>query len=277
MNIKKALQYTHLALANEDTARIDAELLLCYILRCPRTFLYSHDEDELSETAQNHLEQLIKRRLQSVPMAYILGEKEFWSHSFKLTPHTLIPRPATECLIEYIQTIQLPHQTHALDLGTGSGAIAITLANIFPNWRISATDIQAGALAMAMHNAHLLGIQHIQFFWGSWFTKLPSQSFDLIISNPPYIDEDDTHLFQGDVQHEPQKALISAHQGLKDLKWIIQNAKSHLNQSGLLILEHGYNQQEQVIHLLQTHGFQNVKGHLDHDGHPRFCVGFQNA
>lgn len=275
MNIKIALQYTHLALVNKDTARIDAELLLCYILRCPRTFLYSHDQDELSETAQNHLEQLIRLRLQSVPMAYILGEKDFWSHSFKLTPHTLIPRPATESLIEHIQTIKLPHQTHALDLGTGSGAIAITLANIFPNWRISATDIQAGALAMAMHNAHLLGVEHIQFFWGSWFTKLPGQSFDLIISNPPYIDKNDPHLFQGDVQHEPLKALISPHQGLKDLEWIIQNAKSHLNQSGLLILEHGYNQQEMVISLLKTYGFQNIKGHVDHDGHPRFCVGFQ--
>lgn len=276
MNIKTALQNTQLALAKEDTARIDAELLLCKILQCSRTFLYSHDQDELSEKATKNLEQLIKLRQQSVPMAYILGEKEFWSHTFKLSPHTLIPRPATECLIEYIHTLALPHHIKALDLGTGSGVIAINLAKIYPKWHISATDIQAGALAMAMHNAHLQKVEHIQFFWGSWFSKVPKKKFDLIISNPPYIDENDTHLFQGDVQYEPKKALISAQQGLEDLEWIIQNAKKHLNQSGLLILEHGYNQQEQIIQLLQTHGYQNVKGHFDHDGHPRFCVGFQD-
>ncbi len=276
MNIKTALQNTQQALAKEDTARIDAELLLCYVLKCSRTFLYSHDQDELSEKAEENLEQLIKLRQQSAPMAYILGEKEFWSYSFKLSPLTLIPRPATECLIEYIEKKTLSSNTSVLDLGTGSGAIAITLAKMYPSWHITAIDIQANTLAMAMHNARLQKVEHIQFFWGSWFSKVPKKKFDLIISNPPYIDENDTNLYHGDVQYEPRKALISAHQGLEDLEWIIQNAKSHLNKSGLLILEHGYNQQEQIVHLLKIHGYQNITRHFDHDSHPRYCVGFQD-
>lgn len=278
MKIKEALAFTQGALSQQsDSARLDAELLLCYVLQCPRTFLYSHDQDELSDEHWQSLEKYIELRQKSTPMAYILGEKEFWSYPFKLGPHTLIPRPATECLIEYIENQNLGKNLRVLDLGTGSGAIAISLAKMHPSWKITATDIQATALAIAKHNAHLNQVEHIRFLWSDWFSKLSGAQFDMIISNPPYIDIHDPYLLIGDVQHEPKKALISPHQGLKDLEHIIQKAKLHLKNSGLLILEHGYNQQEDVKSLLKKYAYQEIEGYQDHEGHHRFCVGRQHV
>lgn len=258
-----------------DSARLDAELICAYALKRTRTYLYSHGDEELSFEQQQYLSTLIKIRQQSIPVAYIVGEKEFWSLKFSISPTTLIPRPATECLIEYV--LQHYPENQALkvcDLGTGSGAIAVSLAKERPLWDITAIDIQASALAMAEYNARHHQCFNIKFYCSHWFDKIPSQQFDIIISNPPYIFVHDSHLKTGDVQHESSLALKSPEQGLHDIKHLILHSQSHLNPKGLLILEHGYDQQEHVLAALNQQGFKNIQGFCDHDKLPRFCVAY---
>ena len=258
-----------------DSARLDAELIFAFALNRTRTYLYSHGEEELSVEQQKYISTLIKIRQQSIPVAYIVGEKEFWSLKFSISPTTLIPRPATECLIEYV--LQHFPENQALkvcDLGTGSGAIAVSLATERPLWDITAIDIQASALAMAEYNARHHQCFNIKFYCSHWFDKIPSHQFDIIISNPPYINENDSHLKTGDVQHESSLALKSPEQGLHDIKHLILHSQSHLNPKGLLILEHGYDQQEHVLAALKQQGFKNIQGFCDHDKLPRFCVAY---
>ena len=258
-----------------DSARLDAELIFAFALKRTRTYLYSHSDEELSFEQQKYLSTLIKIRQQSIPVAYIIGEKEFWSLKFSISPTTLIPRPATECLIEYV--LQHYPENQALkvcDLGTGSGAIAVSLAKERPLWNITAVDIQASALAMAEYNARHHQCFNIKFYCSHWFDKIPSQQFDIIISNPPYIFVHDSHLKTGDVQHESSLALKSPEQGLHDIKHLILHSQSHLNPKGLLILEHGYDQQEHVLAALNQQGFKNIQGFCDHDKLPRFCVAY---
>ena len=160
------------------------------------------------------------------------------------------------------------------DLGTGTGAIAIALAKERPNWHITAIDIQPGALAIASANARRIKCHNIEFVCSNWFSKIPTKHFDLIISNPPYIDAKDEHLSQGDVQHEPKKALVSDYQGLSDLHHLIRESKKHLHPQGLLILEHGHQQQQQVLDFMQQHDLHNISGHLDEEQNQRFCIGY---
>lgn len=276
MNIAMALRQACADLEIiSDSPRLDAELIFAFALKRTRTYLYSHGDEELSFDQQRYLSTLIKIRQQSIPIAYIIGEKEFWSLKFSISPTTLIPRPATECLIEYI--LQHYPQNQALkvcDLGTGSGAIAVSLAKERSLWDITAVDIQASALAMAEYNARQHHCLNIHFYCSHWFTKIPAQQFDIIISNPPYINANDPHLKTGDVQHEPSLALQSPEQGLHDLKHLILHSQSHLSSQGLLILEHGYDQQEQVLAALKQQGFKNIQGLCDHDKLPRFCVAY---
>ena len=189
---------------------------------------------------------------------------------------TLIPRPATESIIDYV--LSLHEKKSALkvcDLGTGSGAIAIALAKERPLWDITAVDIHPGALAMAKYNAHQHQCHNIQFICSHWLAKLPERHFDLIISNPPYIAAHDPHLNQGDVQHEPRRALVSADNGYHDLKQLIQESVMHLHHKGHFICEHGFEQQKQVADLMRQHGLR-VETHLDYDELPRFCVGYSD-
>jgi release factor glutamine methyltransferase len=274
MNIQEAIQYGQDALtASSDSARLDAELLVCHTLQCKRTFLYAHSKDVLSLVQETAYKEWVELRKDSIPMAYILGTKEFWSLNLKLSTKTLIPRPATESIVEHILQIELPHNAAILDLGTGSGAIALSLAKEHPQWQIIATDIQANALAIAQKNAQNYGFNNIQFLWSHWFAKLAQKTFDLIVSNPPYIDAKDPHLFRGDVQYEPQRSLISANQGYADLVFLIQKSKKYLKKNGILILEHGYQQQEKLMTLLTDEGFNNIQGFVDHEGLNRFCQG----
>jgi release factor glutamine methyltransferase len=274
MNIQEALKDAEQALSScSDSARLDAELLLCHTLACQRTYLYAHSKDLLSSHHEKTFLEWLELRKKSIPIAYLLGEKEFWSLKLKLSTKTLIPRPATESIIEHILHLPLPPQAQICDLGTGSGAIALSLAKERPNWHIIATDIQANALSMASANAKRYQLQNIQFLWSNWFDKLPQKQFDVIVSNPPYIDAKDPHLFQGDVQYEPLKSLVSPEQGFADLFHLIQTAKKHLHPQGFIILEHGYQQQEILLEALAEAGFSEVLGYLDHEALPRFCVG----
>lgn len=274
MNIREAIAEASIPLiAITPSARLDAELLMAYCLKRPRTFLYSHNEYELTPKQQELWAFLLKQRQASLPIAYLTGEKEFWSLTFKMSIDTLIPRPATESIIEYVLSCYPKDSSlKVCDLGTGSGVIAITLAKERPLWNIIALDIHPGALAMAQYNATQHQCYNIQFICSNWMAKVNHYHFDLIISNPPYIAPQDPHLNQGDVQHEPLRALVSADDGYQDLKLLIQQARQKLNPQGRLICEHGYEQQAKVMTIMHQHDL-NVEAHIDHEGIPRFCVG----
>jgi release factor glutamine methyltransferase len=275
MNIKDALIHAQKELNDcSDSARIDAELLIMKICACSKTRLYSHSDEKLSQAQVASLKHFIGFRQNHLPIAHIIGYKEFWSLDFKVSLATLIPRPATESLITYI----LAHQSHqalkVLDLGTGTGAIAISLAKERPNWDITAVDLNPAALYMAMHNANCHQCPNIQFLQSHWFSRLAGKRFDIIISNPPYTAKNDVHLTEGDVQHEPPLALVSEDNGYYDLDHLIAQSKKYLNPNGVLILEHGYQQQDKILGLMNKAGFIHAKGHLDLDNLPRFCVAY---
>jgi release factor glutamine methyltransferase len=274
MNISSAIQQATVELhASSDSPRLDAELLMCYCLKISRTYLYSHSEYELTDKQQSFWYHLLQARKKHQPIAYLTGQKEFWSLDFALSHHALIPRPATECLIEYtLAQTDSDKLLSVCDLGTGSGTIAITLAKSRPKWKIIAVDIQATAVALARYNAHYHHCPQIEFYQSDWFNKLPQKTFDIIISNPPYIDETDPHLQQGDVLHEPRIALQSPKQGMYDLLYLIEQSSEHLRPNGILILEHGYQQQPNVLNAMTEFGLKDAQGFLDHDQQPRFCV-----
>jgi release factor glutamine methyltransferase len=256
-----------------ESPRLDAELLMAYCLKKNRTYLYSHDEELLQESQLRFWTQLIEKRKACWPIAYLTGEKEFWSLSLKVSIDVLIPRPATETLIEYLlENYDADTTLSVVDLGTGTGAIAIALAKERPLWNITAVDIHPGTLAMAQYNARRLHCDHIQFRCSNWFQKLSHLNFDLIISNPPYIAPLDPHLNQGDIQYEPKRALVSDKAGFKDLAELIHQSLLHLRPKGRIILEHGYEQQAEVQKMMQAQGFE-VEIYSDHEGLPRFCVG----
>jgi release factor glutamine methyltransferase len=274
ISIREAIAWAEKELAPyTDSARLDAELLMAFCLKQPRSFLYGHSEDILQESQLHFWRQLIDKRKAAWPIAYLTGEKEFWSLALKVSIDTLIPRPATEAIIDYILT-HYPSNAclNVADLGTGTGAIAIALAKERPNWNFMAVDIHPGTLAMAQYNAKQHHCSNIRFRCSHWFQKLPGFYFDLIISNPPYIAPHDPHLVEGDLQHEPQRALVSDDDGYKDMRHLIQQSLHYLKPKGRIILEHGYLQQAMIQALMQASGF-NVETFLDHEELPRFCVG----
>lgn len=254
---------------SSNTPQLDTDILLQSILKKNRAFLLAYPEYELTQPEYDQLERDIQRRMQGEPIAYIIGETEFWSLPFKVNSDVLIPRPETEKLMEWVcENYQHQHACHVVDLGTGSGAIAIALAHEFPKWHITATDISEKALDVAKQNA-ILNHVTIEFIKTDWFSNLPNHHFDLVISNPPYIAENDSHL--ADLTFEPASALIANNHGLAMLKEIINGAANHLKPNGVLILEHGFNQQKEVMRLLKEAEYAAIKGHSD-GGNPRFVT-----
>jgi len=249
-------------LPNSTTPRLDLEILISFVLNKPRTFLYSHPEALLTQTQKNKLEELIKRRQTGEPIAYITGTKEFWSLKLTVDKNVLIPRPETELLVELALEKVISKTAIIADLGTGSGAIALALAKEKPDWQIVATDFSRLALDTAQHNAKKLHLNNVKFYLGDWCAALPSTEFDLIISNPPYITQDDPHLSQEDLRFEPQSALVSAN-GLLDLKRIISQAKHKLKPGSWLMLEHGHDQSQAVQDLLHQHHYKNITPYKD--------------
>lgn len=254
-----------------DSPRLDAELLLMHILQVNRAWLFTWPEKELSQDQIAQLTALLERRAQGEPVAYLTGVREFWSLPLKVAPSTLIPRPDTETLIEWVLNLVLPEQTRAVDLGTGTGAIALALASEYSQWQVSAVEFNPEAVLLARDNAETLDL-NIQVEQGSWFEPLAG-SFDLIVSNPPYIDPQDHHLDQGDVRFEPRSALVAERKGLSDLEHIIENAPEYLSNNGWLLLEHGYDQAEAVCDCLRQRGFVDVENRCDLGGQPRISAG----
>lgn len=275
MDYQTWLKTATLRLTHSDSAKRDAEILLGFVTGRARTYLLAFGETPLTAEQAEQLTVLLARRERGEPVAYLVGEREFWSLPLSVSPATLIPRPDTECLVE-LALERLPATPCAiLDLGTGTGAIALALASERPDCQLTGIDLQPEAVALAQHNAQKLAINNARFLQGSWFTPVAGQKFALIASNPPYIDEADPHLGQGDVRFEPGSALVAADQGLADLAAIVQQAADYLEPQGWLLLEHGWQQGESVRTLLNAAGFIAVATHRDYGGNDRVTLGLK--
>lgn len=272
MTLDDVLQNAEKKLAEiSGTPRLDAELLLMHVMDFSRTKLVMHFDKSLTSEQQQHFEQLISRRMHGEPIAYIIGHKAFWDFDLKVTKDTLIPRPETEDLIEWLLQNFDGESKKVADLGVGSGAIAITLAHEKPNWLIHATDINSNTLIVAEENAKNYELKNLKFYQGSWCEALPEKNYDLIISNPPYIKSDDPHLQA--LRFEPIQALDGGPDGLRDLTLIIEQAKNYLKPGGMLVLEHGYDQRSALIRIMKNFGYTDVEDHEDLAHQPRFISG----
>ncbi len=289
------------ARAHSEAAAADAPLLLAHILEKPVTWIYAHPEEGVSARQAERFRQLLARRAAGEPLAYLTGEKEFWSLKLKVTPDTLVPRPETELLVEVGlelgDFLRSPHPNRLprgegatppspsgraaggegitiLDLGTGSGAIALAIAHERPRWQVTATDLSTEALAVARENARKPGLKNLRFLQGRWYEPLPGEArFHLILSNPPYVAEGDPHL-QGDgVRHEPLSALTAGPEGLDELRTIIRGAPAHLEPGGWLAVEHGAEQGQAVRTLFREAGFERVETRRDLAGRDRVTLG----
>ncbi|WP_057832256.1 peptide chain release factor N(5)-glutamine methyltransferase [Colwellia sp. TT2012] len=253
-----------------DSAKLDTQILLAFVLHKERTYLLTWPERELVKQDEQHYLALLKRRMSGEPIAYIIGVKEFWSLVFRVSPATLIPRPDTEILVELVlENFGEVKSLHCLDLGTGTGAIALALASEQPNWQIDAIDFNIEAVKLAKQNAEDLQLTQVNIFQSNWFSAVNERKFDVIVSNPPYIDALDENLSQGDVRFEPKSALVANEQGLGDIKHIAKQALNFLKPQGALFFEHGYQQAEAVRDILTTLGYDNAQTVRDFNGHER--------
>ncbi|MDF2154915.1 peptide chain release factor N(5)-glutamine methyltransferase [Vibrio sp. CAU 1672] len=258
----------------KESPSLDAAVLLCYVLGKPRTYLLTWPEKELLPEQQAQFDALLQRRLAGEPVAYIIGEREFWSLPLKVAPSTLIPRPDTERLVEVALEKTYQQSGPILDLGTGTGAIALALASELPTRQVMGIDLKQEAKELAEYNAAQLNIKNVTFAQGSWFEPVvPGTKFALIVSNPPYIDERDPHLSQGDVRFEPKSALVAADKGLADIRHIAQSARQYLEDGGWLAFEHGYDQGDAVRAILTQLGYQQVATEQDYGGNDRVTYG----
>ena len=256
--------------ATQGLDRFDAQCLLGQALGRPRSWLFAHDDHVLATEAHARFQDWAARRLAGEPVAYLLGEKEFHGLTLQVSPAVLVPRPDTETLVDWaLQCLQGQPAPQVLDLGTGSGAVALALRHAMPTARVSATDLSADALAVARGNAQRLGLD-VEFLQGAWWAPVAGRRFDLVASNPPYIAGDDPHLAA--LTHEPRLALTPEGDGLQSIRDIIEGAPPHLEPGGWLLLEHGHDQAAAVAELLRTRGFHDVGTRQDLAGHGR-CTG----
>jgi len=273
MDFQTWLTHAVTQLESSDSPKRDAQILLGFVTGKSRTFILAFAETTLTDVQYGQLETLLARRVKGEPVAYLVGEREFWSLPLRVSPATLIPRPDTECLIEHALTCLPSHPCYILDLGTGTGAIALALATERPDCQVTALDVVPEAVALAQSNAEYLGITNIKVLHSHWFNALNAERFALIVSNPPYIDGDDPHLSQGDVRFEPKSALVADNHGLADIEILVSQARDFLEPGGWLILEHGWQQGAEVRQLFLDAGFRDVNTGKDYGDNERLTSG----
>ena len=273
MDFQHWLQQAISGLAGGESPRRDAEILLEHVTGKARTWILAFGETALTADQQRELDALLARRKTGEPVAHLVGEREFWSLPLYVSAATLIPRPDTECLVEQALARLPATPARILDLGTGTGAIALALASERPDCQVTAVDLMPAAVALAQRNLERLALKNVTVQQSSWFTALADQQFEMIVSNPPYIDECDPHLGEGDVRFEPRSALVAADHGLADLSHIIIQSRQHLVSNGWLLLEHGWTQGEAVRNLFLQAGFAQVETCRDYGGNERLTVG----
>lgn len=270
--LKQAAQ--QLADAGSQSPQIDAAVLLCYVLDKPRSYLLTWPEKVLDSEQSAAFSAVMRRRLAGEPVAYIVGEREFWSLPLKVAPHTLIPRPDTERLVELALEKIPSGPCSVLDLGTGTGAIALAIASERPDIKVTGIDLRPEAAQLALENSQNLQITNTRFLSGSWYSPLTAdERFAVIVSNPPYIDEADPHLEQGDVRFEPKSALVADEQGLADIRVISEQGRLFLCKGGWLLMEHGFEQGEAVRNILLELGYSQVSTAQDYAGLDRVTMG----
>lgn len=270
---RELLKQGVLRLAQQPSARLEAELLLCMASGVSRAALFAHPEQTFSRAIEAEYARLLERRADGEPMAYILGQREFWSLNLRVTPAVLIPRPETELLVEAaLERIPSNTPLRIADLGTGSGAVALAIAHERPNCQVQASDLSASALQVATENAERLGLENVCFREGSWLEPLDGL-FDVIASNPPYIAGGDSHLDTGDLRFEPRTALEAGPDGLEAIRAIVPQAVTNLTEKGWLMFEHGHEQGTQCRRLLTEAGFERVETKLDLQGLERITLG----
>ena len=271
--IKEVINYGTGLLSGSESARLDCEVLLCSVLGTEREFIYTHPEQELKKSERTDFNILVQRRCSGFPVAYLTGYKEFWSLRLMVDRSTLIPRPETERLVETaLSRLDPDKSASVLDLGTGSGAIAIAMASERPKDRITATDIDMDTLMIAAMNARQNAVVNIEFICSDWFSKLANRRFDLILSNPPYVESVDSGFIDGEIRFEPRVALDGGPMGLDAYHRIIPAALRYLEPGGSLLLEHGAGQGDLIRSMLDSAGYSDVYTLLDYAGHERLSI-----
>lgn len=271
MRIDDALIWAEYTLVNSDSASLDAQVLLAFVLDKETIYLMTWPERDLSTQQKSQFEELIEKRANGQPVAHLTGQREFWSLPLKVNNSTLIPRPDTEVLVE-IALAKSTTNAHILDLGTGTGAIILALASELPNAVCTGVDFSEQAVKLATENRDNLKLNKVSIQQSNWFEKVQGQ-FDIIVSNPPYIDANDVHLKRGDVRFEPLSALVANEQGLSDIRHICEGAKSYLKENGCLLFEHGFEQGASVQAILRENGFTNIKTEQDYAKNDRVTLG----
>lgn len=268
MNVLQAQALAEQLQGLSDSPELDVELLLCHVLQRSRAFLFTRADYQLSDSECARFTTLLERRKLGEPVAHLIGTRGFWTLDLEVNPSTLIPRPDTETLVE--KALQLVPATPArvLDLGTGTGAIALSLAQERPAWQVVAVDCVPDAAELAERNRCRLNIRNAEVLLGSWFEPVNGR-FEMIVSNPPYIDPEDPHLLQGDVRFEPLSALIADDQGLADIRIIASQARNYLQSGGVLLFEHGYDQAQAVQAILRSLGYDRIDSAQDLGGNDR--------
>jgi release factor glutamine methyltransferase len=261
-------------LSASDSPKRDAEILLSFVTGKNRTFLLAFAETALSADELAAAEDLLQRRALGEPIAYLTGIREFWSLPLQVSPATLIPRPDTERLVELALERLSDRPAEVLDLGTGTGAIALAIASEKPQCRVTGVDVRQDAVELANVNRLKLNINNVNFLHSDWFSALKGRRFDIIVSNPPYIDPADPHLNQGDVRFEPKSALAADNQGLADIMLIADQSRNYLNDGGWLIIEHGWQQGEAVRKIFNNYSFRSIITEKDYGGNERVTLGY---
>ncbi len=272
MRVDQALALSQSLESSSESARLDVELILCHVLGKQRTYLYTWPDAELTPQQACEFETLLQRRLHGEPVAHLIGKRGFWTLDLEVSKDTLIPRPETELLVEWVLDNFHQNGLRLADLGTGTGAIALALASEKPHWDIEATELNPAAVALARRNAQRLALDHVKILEGSWCDPLTGH-YDLLVSNPPYIDPSHPCLNEGDLRYEPLTALISEKQGMQDILTIIQQSLNYLKPSAWLVFEHGYDQGEAVRVAMKKAGFIHCFTHQDLNGHDRISGG----